>query len=173
MSTRSTGFATSTSTPPTHQYQTLYIIVFGFPPARASVTMAHFQSLSSGGTTEPESLADVENAFKIGYKQPWEAARAVRKNGEVVSGDAGRWMVGVKWVVSKNYGCMQFLLPRKIDFYCSGRATCGTSLGCGCKVWLLSGSVDHIGLVNVIYGRRAHGYEFAFSRSDILTITAH
>lgn len=56
--------------------------------------------MAEGGTTEPEPSNDVENAFKIGYHQPWEAARACRRNGETMSGDGGRWMIGVKWVVS-------------------------------------------------------------------------
>lgn len=61
--------------------------------------MSHFQGLAAGGTADPEPLVDVDNAFMIGYKQPWEAARAIRKNGETISGEGGRWMVGVKWVV--------------------------------------------------------------------------
>lgn len=100
MSTRNSGFAASSSTQtPPAQYQILYVIVFGFPQARASITIAHFQGLAAGGTTEPEALSDVENAFKIGYRQPWEAARAVRKNGETIGGEGGRWMIGVKWMV--------------------------------------------------------------------------
>ncbi|KAI5120362.1 hypothetical protein M0805_006885 [Coniferiporia weirii] len=85
----------ASSSPASHQ--TLYIIVFGYPPTRYSSTVAHFQSTSDGGTTEPELSLDVENAFKIGYKQPWEAARAWRRHGETISGEGGRWMVGVKW----------------------------------------------------------------------------
>lgn len=59
--------------------------------------MAHFQSLAEGGTTDAEPSSDVENAFKIGYRHPWEAARAWRRNGEIINGDGGRWMIGVKW----------------------------------------------------------------------------
>lgn len=86
--------------PPTTAHQPLYVIVFGYPSSRYSATAVHFQSLAESGTTEPEANADVENAFKIGYRQPWEAARAWKKNGEIISGDGGRWMVGVKWAVS-------------------------------------------------------------------------
>lgn len=82
------------------QFQTLFIVVFGYPTARFSSTVAHFQTVAEGGTTEVEICSDVENAFRLGYKLPWEAARALRKNGEVVSGEGGRWMVGVKWVDS-------------------------------------------------------------------------
>ena len=62
--------------------------------------MAFFQSLSEGGTTEVQPSTDVENAFIIGFRQPWEAARAWRKNGETITSEGGRWMIGVKWVVS-------------------------------------------------------------------------
>ncbi|KLO12690.1 hypothetical protein SCHPADRAFT_904842 [Schizopora paradoxa] len=82
------------------QFQTLYVVVFGYPTTRFSPTAAHFQSLAEGGTTEIEICSDVENAFKLGYKFPWEAARALRKNGEIVSGEGGRWIVGVKWADS-------------------------------------------------------------------------
>ena len=91
------------SSPPTtsaNHNQPLYVIVFGYPTARYTATALHFHSLAEGGTTEPEASADVENAFKIGYRQPWEAARAWKKNGEVISSEGGRWMVGVKWAVS-------------------------------------------------------------------------
>ncbi|KAH8108320.1 hypothetical protein DFH11DRAFT_1517057 [Phellopilus nigrolimitatus] len=87
--------STTTPSPPAHQ--TLYVIVFGYPPSRYSSTVAHFQSIVDGGTSDPEMSSDAENAFKIGYKQPWEAARAWRRNGEIISGEGGRWMVGVKW----------------------------------------------------------------------------
>lgn len=59
--------------------------------------------MADGGTTEPQISLEVDNAFKIGYKQPWEAARAWQKNGEILNGEGGRWMVGVKWVVSITY----------------------------------------------------------------------
>lgn len=87
------------SPPPITPHQTLYVVVFGYPQSRFSSTLAHFQRIADGGTTEPELSLDVENAFKIGYKHPWEAARAWRRNGDVISGEGGRWMVGVKWMV--------------------------------------------------------------------------
>ncbi|TDL23581.1 hypothetical protein BD410DRAFT_786822 [Rickenella mellea] len=96
-SSRMTSSAQAT-TPPHHtSHHTLYIIVFGYPPSRYSSTVAYFRSLAEGGTTEAEMSPDVENAFKIGYKQPMEAARAWRRNGEIINGDGGRWMVGAKW----------------------------------------------------------------------------
>ncbi|OSD03049.1 hypothetical protein PYCCODRAFT_1434927 [Trametes coccinea BRFM310] len=72
--------------------QPLYVVVFGYPPDRYSVTVEYFRSL--GETTEPEQSSEIMNAFRIGYLHPAEAIRAVRKNGEVVGGS---WMVGAKW----------------------------------------------------------------------------
>ena len=90
----------SSQTPlPTSSTQILFVVVFGYPQLRYSSTLAHFEALAAGGTTKPELSIDVENAFKIGYNHPWEAARALRKNGEIMSGEGGRWMVGVKWAV--------------------------------------------------------------------------
>lgn len=76
------------------------MIVFGYPQLRYSSTVAHFETLAAGGTTKAEPISDVENAFKIGYIQPWEAARALRKNGEIIGSEGSRWMIGVKWAVS-------------------------------------------------------------------------
>ncbi|KZT27801.1 hypothetical protein NEOLEDRAFT_1130289 [Neolentinus lepideus HHB14362 ss-1] len=70
----------------------LYIIVFGYPPDCYSASVEYFKAL--GETTEPEQNAEIMNCFKIGYKNPPEALRAIRKNGEVI---AGSWMIGVKW----------------------------------------------------------------------------
>ncbi|TFK51705.1 hypothetical protein OE88DRAFT_1807642 [Heliocybe sulcata] len=70
----------------------LYIIVFGYPPDRYGASVEYFKAL--GETTEPDQNAEIMNCFKIGYKNPPEALRAIRKNGEVI---AGSWMIGVKW----------------------------------------------------------------------------
>ena len=82
---------------PTPQVNTqpLYVVVFGYPPDKYSVTVEYFRSL--GHTTEPEQSSEIVNAFRIGYLNPAEAVRAVRKNGEIVGGS---WMVGAKWAVS-------------------------------------------------------------------------
>ncbi|KAI0629232.1 hypothetical protein C8Q77DRAFT_1066163 [Trametes polyzona] len=79
---------------PTPQVNTqpLYVVVFGYPPDKYSVTVEYFRSL--GHTTEPEQSSEIVNAFRIGYLNPAEAVRAVRKNGEIVGGS---WMVGAKW----------------------------------------------------------------------------
>ncbi|KZT10027.1 uncharacterized protein LAESUDRAFT_722173 [Laetiporus sulphureus 93-53] len=70
----------------------LYVDVFGYPPDKYSVTAEYFRSF--GQTTVPYRDANISNCFRIGYTNPGDAMRAVRKNGEVLSGS---WMVGVKW----------------------------------------------------------------------------
>ena len=76
------------------QSQTLYIIVFGYPADKYSVTVEYFRSL--GEATDPDQNTEIINCFRIGYKDPGDAMRAVRKNGEVLGGS---WMVGAKWAV--------------------------------------------------------------------------
>lgn len=75
--------------------QPTYIIVFGYPPDKYSLTVEYFRSL--GASTEPEPNTEIVNAFRIGFRDPGEAMRAVRRNGEVLG---GTWMVGVKWADS-------------------------------------------------------------------------
>ncbi|KAG2138898.1 hypothetical protein BD769DRAFT_1433784 [Suillus cothurnatus] len=75
--------------------QPTYIIVFGYPPDKYSLTVEYFRSL--GASTEPEPNTEIMNAFRIGFRDPGEAMRAVRRNGEVLG---GTWMVGVKWADS-------------------------------------------------------------------------
>ncbi|EMD39033.1 hypothetical protein CERSUDRAFT_112723 [Gelatoporia subvermispora B] len=72
--------------------ETLYVIVFGYPPDKYSLTAEYFRSL--GETTEPLQNPEISNCFRIGYLHPAEAMRAVRKNGEILGGS---WMVGAKW----------------------------------------------------------------------------
>ena len=72
----------------------MYIVVFGYPPDKYSVTVEYFRSL--GETTEAEQSSEVMNCFRIGYLNPAEAIRAVRKNGDILGGS---WMVGAKWAV--------------------------------------------------------------------------
>ncbi|KAJ6478052.1 hypothetical protein C8R47DRAFT_984436 [Mycena vitilis] len=79
--------ATSSSSAPM-----LYIIVFGYPADKYSLTVEYFQSL--GNASDPDPHAEIVNCFRIGYKDPADAMRAVRKNGEILGGS---WMVGAKW----------------------------------------------------------------------------
>ena len=71
----------------------LFVLVFGYPPEGYSTTAQYFQDL--GDATDPEETG-VQNCFRIGYRNPTDALRAVRKNGEVL----GNWMVGAMWAVS-------------------------------------------------------------------------
>ncbi|KAL4063187.1 hypothetical protein V8B97DRAFT_2006226 [Scleroderma yunnanense] len=73
----------------------VYVIVFGYPPDKYSVTVEYFKSL--GSTTDPEPNTEIVNCFRIGYRDAAEAMRAVRRNGEVLS---GTYMIGVKWADS-------------------------------------------------------------------------
>ena len=78
--------------------QPVYVIVFGYPPDKYTATLEYFKSLGGEGeTTEATPHSQITNCFKLGYKNPGDALRAVRKGGEVVGGS---WMVGVKWAVS-------------------------------------------------------------------------
>ncbi|KAJ2925048.1 hypothetical protein H1R20_g12052, partial [Candolleomyces eurysporus] len=74
------------------QQQPLSIIVFGYPADKFSITVEYFKSL--GDSTEADPNTEIQNCFRIGYKDPADALRAVRKNGEVLGGS---WMIGVKW----------------------------------------------------------------------------
>ena len=56
--------------------------------------MEYFKSL--GDATDVEHNSEILNCFRIGYRDPGDAMRAVRKNGEVLGGS---WMVGAKWAV--------------------------------------------------------------------------
>ncbi|VDB95475.1 unnamed protein product [Peniophora sp. CBMAI 1063] len=94
-----TSFFASSSRPPAPQTTTsnsipdpLYVIVFGYPSDKYSLTSSYFAQL--GSSTPAEPVPELLNAFKIGYSNPSDALRAVRKNGEIL---AGQWMVGAKW----------------------------------------------------------------------------
>ncbi|KAJ7595251.1 hypothetical protein C8J56DRAFT_921935 [Mycena floridula] len=74
------------------QSQIVWIIVFGYPADKYTLTVEYFKSF--GETTEAEANLEITNCFRLGYKDAGEAMRAVRKNGEILGGS---WMVGVKW----------------------------------------------------------------------------
>ncbi|KAF9077903.1 hypothetical protein BDP27DRAFT_1310385 [Rhodocollybia butyracea] len=70
----------------------LYVIVYGYPADKYSITVEYFKSL--GDTTDADPNTEIVNCFRIGYHDPGEALRAVRKSGEVLGGS---WMIGAKW----------------------------------------------------------------------------
>lgn len=74
--------------------QKVYLVVFGYPPDKFTFTSNYFADL--GGDTEPETNTEIVNCFRIGFSDPTAAARAVRKNGELLQGS---FMIGVKWAV--------------------------------------------------------------------------
>ncbi|KIK60476.1 hypothetical protein GYMLUDRAFT_73920 [Collybiopsis luxurians FD-317 M1] len=88
-----------TRTPPAPKSSTsstpLYVIVYGYPADKYSVTVEYFKSL--GETTDADPNTEIVNCFRIGYYDPGEAMRAVRKSGEILGGS---WMIGVKWADS-------------------------------------------------------------------------
>jgi len=90
----STSTASGSNAPPSSQQpnRPLYVIVFGYPPDRYSVTVEYFRAL--GDSTDPDLNNDIVNCFRLGYHDPGDAMRAVRKNGELLS---GCFIVGVKW----------------------------------------------------------------------------
>ena len=98
-STRLSTSTTAETSSPKASHPVLHVIVFGYPSSRYSSTVAFFKSLGDGGITAIEQSNDVENAFRIGFRHPWDAARACKKNGETISGEGSRWMVGAKWEV--------------------------------------------------------------------------
>jgi len=69
-----------------------YVIVFGYPPDKYSVTAEYFKSI--GDTTDPDPNTQITNCFRIGYRDFGEGMRAVKRNGEILSGS---YMVGAKW----------------------------------------------------------------------------
>ena len=72
-----------------------YVIVFGYPPDKYSVTAEYFKSI--GDTTDPDPNMQISNCFRIGYRDFGEGMRAVKRNGEILGGS---YMVGTKWAVS-------------------------------------------------------------------------
>lgn len=70
------------------------VIVFGFPPDQATAVAQLFSSMGDVASLEPPPQG--ANWFQISYQNSWEAARAVRKSGEIL-GD--HIMIGVRWAV--------------------------------------------------------------------------
>ncbi|KAF8507969.1 hypothetical protein BU17DRAFT_56965 [Hysterangium stoloniferum] len=96
---------TPTGSPPTSRRQpqpvqtsqpshVIYLNVFGYPLDRYESVAKSFKSF--GDTTEPEPS---ENGmwFTIGFRQAWEAERALRRNGKVMDDS---YMIGVARAVS-------------------------------------------------------------------------
>ncbi|KAH7105744.1 hypothetical protein BKA62DRAFT_826174 [Auriculariales sp. MPI-PUGE-AT-0066] len=67
-----------------------YVLVFGFPPEQYDVVASTFASADASAPERPPH--DRANWFKIGYRNAWDAQRALRRNGEVVE---NVFMIGV------------------------------------------------------------------------------
>ncbi|GAA5875537.1 hypothetical protein JCM8547_007576 [Rhodosporidiobolus lusitaniae] len=67
--------------------------VFGFPPSALDLVLDYFSQFGEILSRTPSSEGG--NWVTISYAQPWSAARAARKNGEILSGVL---MVGIKAV---------------------------------------------------------------------------
>ena len=96
----------------------LYVIVFGYPADKYSVTAEYFKAL--GDSTDADQNNEIMNCFRIGYSNPTDALRAVRKNGEVIG---GHWMVGAKWAVrtTKSDLCFSDILMSSHTGPCASR----------------------------------------------------
>jgi hypothetical protein len=57
--------------------------------------MSQFTAIGESST--PEMSAEGGNWFKITYLNPWDGARALRRDGDIINGDM---MVAVRLVVS-------------------------------------------------------------------------
>ncbi|KAF9528973.1 hypothetical protein CPB83DRAFT_790851 [Crepidotus variabilis] len=98
------------------QQDPTYIVVFGYPQDKYSVTVEYFKSL--GHATEADPHLEIANCFRIGYQDAGDAMRAVRKNGEILGGS---FMIGAKWADPAQ---AEVLLGQQF-----GRSTFGSSPG--------------------------------------------
>jgi nuclear pore complex protein Nup53 len=77
------------------------VIVFGFSPYLYHDIVQHFTSIGEPVSIDPAPSPEAgRNWITIVYKNPWEAARAVRRSGEILTIGREECMIGVKWAVS-------------------------------------------------------------------------
>lgn len=92
---------TSTPTSATASTASASVIVFGFPPYLYHDIVQHFTSIGDTVSIDPAPALDSgRNWIAIVYKNSWEAARAVRRSGEIITIGKEECMIGVKWAVS-------------------------------------------------------------------------
>src|ERR1700733_3259086 len=76
------------------------VIVFGFPPYLYHDIVQHFTSIGDTVSVDPPPSLDTgRNWITVVYKNPWEAARAIRRSGEILTIGKEECMIGVKWAV--------------------------------------------------------------------------
>jgi nuclear pore complex protein Nup53 len=68
------------------------ILIFGFNAALVDPIIAHFGQL--GEIVDYTPAPEGGNWVSVTYREAWCAARAVRRNGEIIG---GKLMIGVKW----------------------------------------------------------------------------
>lgn len=78
----------------------------GFYPDRAHGVVAQFVAI--GECSPPEMAPEGGNWFRITYVNPWDAARAVRRDGDVINGDM---MIAVRLVVSE---CLSLRMTERL-----------------------------------------------------------
>ncbi|KAF8306918.1 hypothetical protein DL93DRAFT_2088402 [Clavulina sp. PMI_390] len=87
----------STSTPPS----STAVIIFGFPPQLYADIVQHFSSIGETVAVDPAPALEAgRNWITIAYRNSWEAARAVRRSGEILAIGRDEIMIGVKWADS-------------------------------------------------------------------------
>ncbi|KAG8923679.1 hypothetical protein FRC03_010579 [Tulasnella sp. 419] len=69
------------------------VTIFGFPSSQQRAVANQFTSMGDGATADFPGSEEC-NWVNVTYMNEWEAVRALRKNGEVLSGTI---MIGVKW----------------------------------------------------------------------------
>lgn len=69
------------------------VVVFGFPRDKYEEIVGVFVAMGDSSVIESPVAC---NWVTISYKNSWEAARAIRRNGEIIGGTT---MIGVKWAV--------------------------------------------------------------------------
>lgn len=76
------------------------VVVFGFPPYLYMDVVQHFTSFGEAVSMDPPPAVDSgRNWITITYRNSWEAARAVRSNGEILAIGREECMIGVKYAV--------------------------------------------------------------------------
>ncbi|CCO29048.1 hypothetical protein BN14_03050 [Rhizoctonia solani AG-1 IB] len=83
------------------------VIVSGFYPDRAHSVMSQFTAIGESST--PEMSAEGGNWFKITYLNPWDGARALRRDGDIINGDM---MVAVRLVDPSQASMLGETTPR-------------------------------------------------------------
>ncbi|GAB1518477.1 hypothetical protein RhiXN_04899 [Rhizoctonia solani] len=83
------------------------VLVSGFYPDRAHSVISQFTAI--GESSAPEMPAEGGNWFKITYLNPWDGARALRRDGDIINGDM---MISVRLVDPSQASMLGETTPR-------------------------------------------------------------